>query len=477
MKKRLLITILLFSLFAAASAYVIILAQGYRLDNGGKVITTSILRINSIPQDVKVYINGQPTQKVENRVEGLTPGPTKVKLEREGYKSWEKTIILKGGIVEDLNAQLYPERLDFEKVTSSGIDKFYISNNSDYLFYTLLKSELTTNIGIWRIRLTRNILDFNDNEPEIIYSFDSDLIKKLSDYELTISPDSSKAFLNLPSQEELYLIDFNSKTLTDINSVVGFYPKKVSWFEGSSSAIFSTNQLITSFDINSKQVNLVYFSALGEPIYGVGNSAVYYYRKDLAQFFHYQNRSTNLLKVNNLEFQTAIPTQIHIAKDSDKILLVETQSNYFFLDLDKEFTYVSDVKGKLLKLSPNGKSYIERIDDLTLESSYFKDNLDKKTYSFAFNTIKVDQELEFLNYTDNSRNILFVLNSENREVWLSDFDGLNLFPVIQDELISSSKVLVSDNAVDIFVLLEDSSSSIDNSKTNNIYKFKLEVSN
>ena len=466
---------MLFALFAAVSAYVIILAQGYRIDNGGQVINTSILRVNSIPEDVTVYINDQKVTKTENRIESLTPGTTKVTLKKEGYKAWEKTINLKAGIVEDIHAQLYPERLQFEKLTSTNIDKFYISTNSDYLFYTVLKSEIATNVGIWRIRLSRTILDFNRNEPEKIFTFSDELIAKLADYEMIISPDNTKAFLNLPTQEEVYLLDLNSKTTTNINQLVGFYPKKISWFDGSASAIFSTNQIITSFDINTKQIHLVYFSTAGEPIYSVGSTTVYYYRKDLGQLFQYQNRTNASVKITNAELLSAIPIEINVAKDSDKLLLISTSTNYYYLDLDKDFIYSTEVKGKLLKFAPNGKVYIERVDDLTLATSYFKDNLDKKTYSYLSNSITVSANLEFLNYTDNSRNILFVLNNEERQVWISDYDGFNLSPVIQDEVIASQKVLVSDNSIDIFVLLEDSSSSIDNSKVNNIYKFKLEL--
>lgn len=476
MKKRLIATILFILLFTAASVYVVILAQGNKFGNDGSVVNTSIIRINSIPTDVVVYINGQQVDKVDNRVEWLTPGETNITLKKEGYKSWSKKVTLKAGVVEDVYAQLYPERLQFERLTNKNIDQFYISDNSDFIYYTILKSEISSDIGIWRLKLNRSILDFSKNEPEKIFDLSEDVRKNLKSYSLIISPDNSKAFINSIEEKIIYLADFNSKSLLNINNEVGFAPESVTWFEGSSSAVFATSQFVSTYDVSGKQLNLVYFSGSEVPIYSVGSNVIYYYRSDLKKFYKYQSKSNSVLDLKSLDIEISAPLELIISKDSDKLFFVKAQDFYYFVDLDK--TYIQKVasKGSLLKVSPNGKGYLERIDGSTLSASFFKDNLDKKTYTYNNYDFSTKEGLEFLDYTDNSQNIIFVMANElGREVWMSDYDGHNLASVISNEVLASEKVLIANNSIDLYVLLEDSSSSIDNSKINNIYRFKLRI--
>jgi hypothetical protein len=61
----------------------------------------------------------------------------------------------------------------------------------------VVDSETDSQIGLWKYKITRNLLDFGSNEPERIATFDDELISflKNSSYSIQIAGDSNYVLL------------------------------------------------------------------------------------------------------------------------------------------------------------------------------------------------------------------------------------------------------------------------------------------
>ena len=81
--------------------YLVILASGYKYDSRrNNFVETGNIYINSNPKDVKIYIDGKlRSKKAPFKLGYLLPGNYQVKVEKDGYKSWEKNLEVKAGLV------------------------------------------------------------------------------------------------------------------------------------------------------------------------------------------------------------------------------------------------------------------------------------------------------------------------------------------------------------------------------------------
>src|SRR5487761_809998 len=110
MKKQLLISgsILFFLLLATVA--IIFYAEGYRFDQGlGKLnfSGTGLLVVTSSPNGAQVFINDHLTTATDNTI-NLAPGTYRVKIFKEGYFPWQKTITIDKEVVANAQALLFP---------------------------------------------------------------------------------------------------------------------------------------------------------------------------------------------------------------------------------------------------------------------------------------------------------------------------------------------------------------------------------
>ncbi|MEO6729556.1 MAG: PEGA domain-containing protein, partial [Candidatus Dojkabacteria bacterium] len=117
------VTFLILIFFIAAAAIAIFLSQGRRFNGTEGVVQTSIINLNSLPEDVDVFINDKRVDRVDGRVENLDPGTVTLKVQKSGYTTWEKEVILQAGVVKDVNVQLFPENLELNALTQTNINK------------------------------------------------------------------------------------------------------------------------------------------------------------------------------------------------------------------------------------------------------------------------------------------------------------------------------------------------------------------
>lgn len=115
--------LLFFVSFVAILGLVIAYARGYRFDFQNKSLSsTGIIAATSYPKTAKIYINDQLRGVTDTNIT-LSPGNYQIEIKKEGYTSWKKSIRLKGELVVNIDALLYPINPSLSPLTNLGIVK------------------------------------------------------------------------------------------------------------------------------------------------------------------------------------------------------------------------------------------------------------------------------------------------------------------------------------------------------------------
>lgn len=190
MKKLVLTSIIVALLIIGGTTLAILYAKGYRLQlQDGKTIVagTGILTVNSSPQGAKVYIDGNLTTATNNQL-NLAPGTYKVRIEKEGYFPWEKTLTVKKELVTEADALLFPTTPKFEPITISGVNNLTTDTSGTVLAYTVASASAQTD-GVY-------VLDMNSRPlfptSGLTSQIADDTVYDLSNAYLTFSPDSDQ---------------------------------------------------------------------------------------------------------------------------------------------------------------------------------------------------------------------------------------------------------------------------------------------
>jgi hypothetical protein len=470
----------LFTLFVAVSIYVIILAQGRKIDSDGRIVSTSIIRINSVPSDVEVFINDQKVPKVENRVEWLEPGNVNLTLKKDGYKSWEKTIKLQPGVVADIYAQLFPERIDFEKITNTNVDNISFSKNSDFIFYSVTQNSETAANGIWRLKLNRNIFDFGSETPTKVHDFSVQLSERLKSerYTLRVSNDNNRIAVHFSDSQDAVIINLSNSSFFNLKEEIGFNIKNILWMDNSLSLLIEGENILSLYDLNSQTSTLINYSNEGNA-YAKSGNAIYYLKQAKNEIYKFENNNSTLLSVSNDFIIPENTVKVFAPENNSDIIVLETLDSIFFIDVQKKYFKEIFETGEIHKISPNGTVIVYK-DEQTLNTLHFKETVNKTSYDVE--TFKLDlnvPEVKDLFFSSSSRTIVTINETSEiakKNVSFMDYDGENKSVIVEDEFMVTSKTHLAANGTDLYVVLQDSNIETDiNTRLSNVYRYSLEI--
>ncbi|MCD6310735.1 MAG: PEGA domain-containing protein, partial [Candidatus Eremiobacteraeota bacterium] len=100
-----------------------IIVEGNKTQNVSAELVSvgGALLINSIPPGASVHLDGEYQDKTPVSIEGLKPGEYKVKLVKEGYQTFEQTVLLEEGRTTEVNAELTRIAPDFSVYAFGGM--------------------------------------------------------------------------------------------------------------------------------------------------------------------------------------------------------------------------------------------------------------------------------------------------------------------------------------------------------------------
>jgi len=141
-------------LFLLIVPLVIFYSQGYRIDFENKKITqTGGLFLKIWPKQVEVYLDGKLKKRTDFffgsvLIENLLPKKYQIKIVKEGYHSWEKTLEIKEKeVTEAKNIVLFPKNPDFA-ILAKGIDNLWFSPDEKKIIFSEVNEQ-----GLWALKL------------------------------------------------------------------------------------------------------------------------------------------------------------------------------------------------------------------------------------------------------------------------------------------------------------------------------------
>lgn len=222
--RLLIVTIFLIALILGI-AFTIKYAKGYRPSFKNRTLEgTGLLAANSYPKGATVFINNRLTTATDDTL-NLPPGEYLVKIAKDGYIPWEKTLKLEPELVTQTNTRLFPSVPDLKPLTFSGATDPLPSPDGEKIVFSVNNATTDTKNGLYVLDLLDRPFSLNSDPRQISRtSAKYDLIKA----KLTWSPDSTQILATLNQGEaneiNLLLSPANFNDLADFKDVTARLP-------------------------------------------------------------------------------------------------------------------------------------------------------------------------------------------------------------------------------------------------------------
>ena len=211
---RLLIVIIIIAILTGGTIFAIKIAKGYRPSFATKKMEgTGLLAANSTPRGATVFINDKLTSATDTTL-NLPPKDYKIKIAKDGYIPWEKTLKLEPELVTQTNTRLFPAVPNLTPLTFSGALNPTPSPDGQKIVFGVNNATTDAKNGLYILDLFDRPFALNSDPRQISRSSTKiDLIKA----HLTWSPDSNQilATVNPGKTDELNIL-LNANAFNDI---------------------------------------------------------------------------------------------------------------------------------------------------------------------------------------------------------------------------------------------------------------------
>lgn len=189
MNKKLLLFIISVIFIITGTILAIKWGQGYRPDfRNGKLKGTGLLVVNSFPTGAQVYINDKLTTATDDTL-NLPPEEYKVKILKDGFLPWEKTLKLEEELVTQTNARLFPAVSELKPLTFSGVLNPTPSPDGNKIIYTVASASATAKNGLWLQELADRPLNLSRGPRQLAQDSSN---FPFQEAQLVWSPDSTQ---------------------------------------------------------------------------------------------------------------------------------------------------------------------------------------------------------------------------------------------------------------------------------------------
>lgn len=184
--KRILINIFIVLFLAAGSTAGILYAKGYRPNlKEGSLQGSGLLNVTSYPKSARVIINDKLTTVTDDKLY-LYPANYTIKIEKDGFHPWTKTVPLKSELVSNADARLFPIINATSPLTFYQASNASLNPDGSKIAYVLTKSPVDTANGLYIHSFSGNFL--SSQYTQITDNATKDFTKAL----LIWSPDSTQ---------------------------------------------------------------------------------------------------------------------------------------------------------------------------------------------------------------------------------------------------------------------------------------------
>lgn len=186
---RILIALLAFTVITTTTVLTIKFAKGYRPSLKTKALRgTGLLAANSFPRGASVFINDKLTTATDDTL-NLPPGQYKVRIQKDGYIPWEKTLEIEAELVAQTNARLFPAVPDLKPLTFSGALNPLPAPDGQKIVFSVQNATSDSKNGLYILDLTDRPFGLSSDPRQITRTSSG---YNLVHAKLTWSPDSSQ---------------------------------------------------------------------------------------------------------------------------------------------------------------------------------------------------------------------------------------------------------------------------------------------
>lgn len=273
-KRRQMISVVIaeVGMFLAVIAIVVVAtlaAMGFFVTPDGTIEQTGLAQIHSIPTGASVELDGGVLFSKTNLTRSLTPGEHSLKLSRDGYDTWQKTIKMYSGVL----IRLYYPRLFLTNRTQEMVGRvgqelefFEPSGDYSYILYMVKNSTKWQLMNIRGDEVKTSVLDLG----EVLSGVQKEVFAgKITYFKWNKNSDRALIKTEVDGASEWILVDLRDvKKSLNLTRTFGLNFTEVAMIDDSATQLFALeNQQLRKITISDQAVSRVLLS-------GVENFAV-----------------------------------------------------------------------------------------------------------------------------------------------------------------------------------------------------------
>ncbi len=210
-KKSISIILFVLVLIISVTYGISFFARGYQISTKGKVsfLATGIISATSKPKGASVYIDDKLITATDDTI-NLPPNEYTIRIVKDGYLPWQKTVQIKKEIVYQTDTQLFRSSPDMKPVTLTGAINPVISPDHSLVIYSVASASASKDNGLYLLELNNSLTFLAKNLPKQLSPNLSNL--EWSQFDFTFSPNSKQILAHNPKNDINYLINLDSNT-------------------------------------------------------------------------------------------------------------------------------------------------------------------------------------------------------------------------------------------------------------------------
>jgi hypothetical protein len=223
-KRQLFLTIGIICFLLIGTTLMVLYGRGYRFgfENGKPDLSkTGILAAKSTPDGAQVYIDDELRAATNENI-NLSPGTYKIRIQKDGYFPWQKTIRIQEEVVTLATARLFPIAPELDSITTIGVLNPVLDPTKTKIAYQVASQSASKKNGIYVFDMSSNpVLALQGASRQIA----DDTRDILSGANILWAPDgqfliaSTSSLVGLPTSYQLRSQSFNENP-QDVSAVL-----------------------------------------------------------------------------------------------------------------------------------------------------------------------------------------------------------------------------------------------------------------
>lgn len=163
--RRILITLSTAIILLSAGLVAIFWARGFKINTQTGISRTGLIVANSVPDGARIFLDDKLISATNATLSFLEPKTYKVKINKDGFTTWEKDVEVKADLINEIDALLFPLAPELKPLTLSGAANPQLSPDGQKIAYTSPGLEKG---GIWVNTMSNSPLSFNKGPKSVV---------------------------------------------------------------------------------------------------------------------------------------------------------------------------------------------------------------------------------------------------------------------------------------------------------------------